>query len=308
MKAEQELAEVAPAKDTLLTIGVFDGVHVGHKYLFSQLIKQAKERGLLSGVVTFRQHPQEVLKQATRLPRLTTTDDKTALIKAVGVDFVVALTFTKETAQIGARDFMTLLQKHLRMKGLVVGADFALGKGREGNIENLRKLGSEMGFSLTVISPIIMNGQVASSSAIRAALTSGDMDTVHRLLGRYFSLSGPVVAGEGRGRKLGFPTANMQVDRQQALPTDGIYATIATVEGKTYKSVTNIGRRPTFDGVDRSVEVFLLDFNGDLYGKKLRIDIVERLREEKKFNSVDELMAQITKDVEHGRKVLADVK
>ena len=194
------------------------------------------------------------------------------------------------------------------MKGLVVGPDFALGRQREGDIENLRKLDQEMGFSLTVISPIIMDGDVASSSAIRAALSQGDMATVRRLLGRYFSLSGPVVAGAGRGQKLGFPTANVAIDHQQALPADGIYATLATVDGRTYQSVTNIGRRPTFDGGERSVEVYLLDYHGNLYGHKLRIEIVERLREEQRFASVEKLVEQIGKDVDLGRKILSRIK
>ena len=304
MPIEEELARLSPKKDTLLTIGVFDGVHLGHKYLISQLKEHAKQQNLLAGVVTFRQHPQEVLSPQTRLPFLTDLDERTNLLKNEGVDTIITLSFTPEFAQLSAREFVTLLQKHLRMRGMVIGPDFALGQNREGNANALHTLGQEMNFSVTVVPPIVINGEVASSTAIRKALAKGDMKKVHQLIGRPFSLHGRVITGAGRGAELGFRTTNLDIDREQALPADGVYATWAYVDDKAYQSMTNIGRRPTFGNNERNVEVLILNYDSDLYGRELKIDIIERLRDEKKFDTVEQLKKQIAEDVNQGRAIL----
>jgi len=304
MQMEQELSELSPKKDMLLTVGVFDGVHLGHKYLISQLTEQARQRDLLTGVITFRQHPLVVLSPQTKLSFLTDLDQRINLLKSEGVEAVVTLSFTPEVAQLGARQFIGLLIKYLRMRGLVIGYDFALGRGREGDINALRSLGPEMGFTVTVIPRVMINGEVASSTAIRKALAGGDMERVRRLLGRYFSLHGRVATGVGRGRGLGFPTANIAADSQQALPPDGVYATWAYIGDKAYPSMTNIGRRPTFGGGECTVEVYILDYTGDLYEHELRVDIVERLRNEKKFSTAAELKEQIAADIKQGSAIL----
>lgn len=304
MQIEKELAKLSPKKDMLLTIGVFDGVHVGHKHLISQLREHAKQQSLLSGVVTFRRHPQEVLSPQSKLPYLTNLAQRTALLKEEGIDAIVTLSFTPELAQLSARQFIGLLQKYLRMRGLVVGPDFALGKNREGNINNLRTLGQDMKFSVTVVPPLVANGKVVSSTASRKALADGDMKTVSNLLGRFFSLSGKIITGASRGAELGFPTANIDINSEQALPTDGVYTSRAYIGNKPYQSVTNIGKRPTFDGKERTVEVYILNSPGDLYGHRLRIDIVERLRGEKRFNTIEELKKQIAEDVKQSRAIL----
>ncbi len=203
MLVEEELAELSPNKDTLLTIGVFDGVHLGHKYLISNLVEQARQQDLLPGVVTFRQHPQEVLSPQIKLPFLTDLDERSALLKGEGVGIIIPLSFTPELAQLSARQFMSLLQKYLRMRGLVIGPDFALGKAREGDIERLGKLGKEMDFSITVVPPAMIDGEVVSSTAIRKALSDGDVKRAAKLAGRPFSLCGSVVSGAGRGAGLG---------------------------------------------------------------------------------------------------------
>jgi riboflavin kinase/FMN adenylyltransferase len=180
-----------------------------------------------------------------------------------------------------------------------------MGRNREGDANALRALGKEMGFSVTAVPPVKINGEVVSSTAIRNALAKGDMEKVHRLTGRFFSLHGRVIAGDGRGAKLGFPTANLDiVDPQHAIPADGIYATRAYIEVRTYKSVTNIGTRPTFDGGNRTVEVYIIDFKGNLYGQDLKIDILKRLRKEKRFASVEELKKQMAEDVKQSIVVL----
>lgn len=304
MQVEEELAESSPEKDMLLTIGVFDGVHLGHKYLISQLTKHARQQHLLSGVVTFRQHPQEVLSPRTNLPFLTNLTEKVNLLKNEGVDAVITLSFTQELAQLSAGQFVGLLKKYLRMRGLLIGTDFVLGRNREGNADALRTLGQDMNFSVEVIPPARVNGEVVSSTAIRNALADGDMERVISLIGRPFSLQGRVTTGTGRGLKLGFPTANLDIDPKQALPAEGVYATWAYIDEQAYQSVTNIGRRPTFDGNGRTVEVYILDYYGDLYGRQLKIDIIKRLRSEKRFDSVEELKKQIARDIKQGRAIL----
>ncbi len=304
MLIEEELTEVTPEKDTLLTVGVFDGVHLGHKYLISKLKKAAEQEDLLSGVVTFRQHPLEVLAPDTLLPYLTNCAEKVELLKAERVDIIAPLTFTQELAALTAREFTGLLKKHLRMRGLIVGPDFTLGKDREGNISVLRELGREMGFSITMIAAMNFFGEVVSSTAIRKYLKEGDLKNVSKLLGRTFSLQGTVVKGDGRGKTLGFPTANLEVDSVQSLLPEGVYATWIHIGDEKYPSVTNIGKRPTFGSNIRTVETYIIDFNGDLYGHELKIDIVDLLRGETKFKNVEELKQQIVDDIEKGKAAL----
>jgi riboflavin kinase/FMN adenylyltransferase len=305
MSVEQELARFSPDKDTLLTVGVFDGVHRGHKYLISRLVEQARKRDLLPGVVTFRQHPQEVLAK-TGLSFLSDLDERIRLIKAEGVAIIVPLSFTPELSHLTPHQFVSLLQKHLKMKGLVIGPDFALGYGREGNIENLKALGKKMGFTVEIVPPVKINGEVVSSTAIREALDKGDMKKVERMIGRPFRLSGPVVTGAGRGVTLGFPTANLSVSPEQAVPADGVYATRAYIDGKDYPSLTYIGSSPTFGGKERRIEAYVLDYNGTLYGRELKIDIMERLRGDVKFKSTEELKQQIAEDVKKGKIILGN--
>jgi riboflavin kinase/FMN adenylyltransferase len=304
MQIEEELGKLSTKRDMLLTIGVFDGVHLGHRYLISQLKELAQKQGLVSGVVTFRQHPQEVLAPQTRLPFLTDLDQRTRLLKNEGVETVIVLSFTPELASFSPRQFLGLLKKYLRMRGLVIGPDFALGQSREGNTDTLRRLGQEMGFSVTVVPPVIINGEVVSSTAIRKALALGDMKRVQSLTGRPFRLQGRVTAGARRGTGLGFPTANLALSPKQALPAEGVYVSQAYIDSQAHPAMTNIGQRPTFGESQRVVEVYLLDYHGDLYGQELAVDIIERLRDEIKFDSPEQLKKQIAKDVKQGKAIL----
>ncbi len=304
MPVEEELGGLSPKKDMLLTIGVFDGVHLGHRYLLSQLTERARQQDLLSGVVTFRQHPQEVLSPQTRLPFLTDLAERTNLLKNEGAEAIITLSFTSELAQLSARQFVSLLKRYLRMRGLVIGPDFTLGRDREGNTNTLRTLGQDMNFSVTVIPPIMISGEVVSSTTIRNALANGDMKRALNLAGHPFSLNGRVTSGAGRGLELGFPTANLDIAPEQALPADGVYATWAYIDGKAFKSMTNVGKRPTFGGSQRAVEVYVLDYHSDRYGRQLKIDIMARLRGEKQFATAEELKKQITEDIKQGRAIL----
>ena len=304
MQVETELSMLSPDKDTILTIGVFDGVHLGHKHLIAELKKQAKEKNSLSGTVTFNQHPVAVLSSRTGLPFLTDLATRTDLLKQEGIDIIAVLSFTRETAQLEAREFVGLLKEHFKMHGLIIGPDFVLGRERGGNIALLRKLGQEMDFSVTVVPPLEIDGEIVSSTAIRNALASGDVEKVQKLSGRPFNLHGVIIRGTGRGAELGFPTANLDIDPQQALPADGVYATRAHVDAETYKSMTNIGTCPTFNGTKRTVEVYILEYHGNLYGKALKIDIMKRLRPEKRFHSPEQLVTQMVEDVKQGSALL----
>ena len=307
MQVEEELAQFAPEKESVLTIGVFDGVHLGHRHLLDFLQRQASAGDYLAGVVTFAQHPLQVLSPQIHLLRLTTLEERIRLIHEMGIDLVIPLSFTSELAQLPARDFVTLLHKHLRMRGLVVGPDFALGKGRGGDVFKLHSLGRELGFWVEVVSPKVVDGDMASSTNIREALAEGDVATVKRFLGRPYALTGPVGRGDERGRQLGFPTANLEVNSGQALPGDGVYATRAYVGDIAFLSVTNIGTRPTFGEGERTVEVYIIGFEGGLYGEELRLELVDRLRPEKRFSGPEELKAQISQDVEQAISVLTKV-
>jgi riboflavin kinase/FMN adenylyltransferase len=305
MEIEQELAKITPQGETLLTIGVFDGVHAGHRYLLAKLQQRAAERKLLSGVVTFNPHPQSVLHPHNQLPWLSNLEDRIRAFQELGVNIVAVLTFTPKVAQLSAREFMSLVKKQLRMRDIMVGPDFALGRGGEGNIKLLRALGREMKFSVEVIPPYTINGEVVSSTLIRQALVQGDMRRVERLMGRYFYLRGKVITSDKRGRVLGFPTANLDIKPQQALPGNGIYATIAQVDGKQFPSATNIGIRPTFGESEKTVETHLLNYKGDLYSKEIRVEFVQKLRDEQRFPSSEELKLQIEKDVREAEAILA---
>jgi len=305
MEIEQELASIAPQGETLLTIGVFDGVHAGHCHLLEKLQQRAAEKNLLSGVVTFNPHPQSVLHPHNQLPSLSSLEDRVRAFQELGVKIVAVLTFTPKVAQLSAREFISLVKKQLRMRGIMVGPDFTLGRGQEGNINLLRSLGREMDFSVEVIPPYTINGEVVSSTLIRRALAQGDMRKVERLMGRYFYLGGTVITSDKRGRVLGFPTANLDIKPQQALPGNGIYATITQVDGKQFPSATNIGIRPTFGEGEKTVETHLLNYKGDLYGKDIRLEFVQKLRDEQRFPSSEELKVQIEKDVREVEAILA---
>jgi len=299
-----ELASISPEGETVITIGVFDGVHLGHRHLIRHLVGQAEAMDLVPGVVTFQRHPQQVLNPKTQISYLTTLEERIALLKRLGVSFVIPLNFTRELAQTTAHEFVMVLQRYLHMKSLIIGPDFALGKNREGNAAVLFDLGREMGFSVQVVPPLVQAGEIVSSTAIRQALAKGHLAKVRNMLGRPYRLSGPVVHGAERGKGLGFPTANLHVNSNQGLPEDGVYATRTYIEGEAYPSVTNVGTCPTFGQQERTVEAYILDKEMKLYNQEIKIDFLEHIREERCFVSPEALAAQINKDVERAREIL----
>ena len=306
--AREELRRAAVGRPTAVTIGVFDGVHRGHQALLERLRARADRDSLATVVVTFHPNPRQVIRPDLPLQYLTSLEDRLDLLMHSGVASVAQVTFTSELAQSDAPDFVRLLKEELQLALLVVGPDFALGRGRGGDVATLRALGDELGFGVEVIEFLQDDSGRVSSTDIRGALATGDIGRVSSLLGRRFSLHGPVVLGLERGRSIGFPTANVAVGADRALPAAGVYATIAHVGGRTYPSVTNIGVRPTFgEGDAMTVECHLLDFEGDLYGRDLRVELTRRLRGEVKFDGPDALKAQIRKDCDAARAELTSL-
>ena len=301
----EELAGPPPETRTAVAIGVFDGVHLGHRTLFRRTIQEANRRGLDSAVVTFRNHPLTVLAPAFQPRYLMDLDSRLEAIKAVGIDHVVAINFTREVSRLSASEFVQHLSSKLNMKALVCGQDFALGKGREGDVPTLTRLGTEYGYEV-VCQDVIREGDLTvSSTAIREALSQGNVDLAMRLMARPFRLSGPVVVGDKRGRLLGFPTANIQVPPDRALLADGIYATRARLDNRMLDSITYVGSKPTFEGETRATEVFIFDFDEDIYGQHLTVDFLALVRSDMRFSGVPELIEQMTNDVKVARKVLA---
>ena len=300
-----ELAASTPPRDSYLTVGVFGGVHLGHQHLFAALVKEAARADCLAGVVTFRNHPSTVLVPGTVVPAITTVEEQVRFINELSIDFVVPATFTLEISKMTAQEFVSLLQRHLRMRGLVVGPDFALGHRREGTPEVLKELGRKRGFSVSVVESFTLDGHIVNSTAIRTALAQGDVQAASSLLGRPFTLEGTVVRGDQRGGSvLNYPTANVQAASGMMVPGDGIYATWAHFGGRRYKAATSIGVRPTFGSNERTVEAFILDYHGDLYNKSMRLEFIHHLRDEVEFESVERLKEQMDRDVEQVRQVL----
>ncbi len=304
MRIDQELAQASIDRDSALTIGVFDGVHRGHQRLIAKVIREAAAKGCMAGVLTFRNHPDSVLNPNFRPQYITGIEERIRLLKELGVDFVIPIRFDLELASLRAKKFVELLRSRLRMRGLVVGPDFAMGYKREGNVETLASLGAEIGFSVSVVDLLSEGGDPVRSTSIRQALAEGKVSDVAKKLGRDFAISGTVVSGEKRGRTLGYPTANLEVGHQMAIPGNGIYATRAFVDGEAYMAATSIGTRPTFDGTGRTIEAFLLSFDSNLYNRVLRLEFVQRLRDELKFDSVEALLKQMQLDVEQTRTLL----
>ena len=306
MSLEEDLAHLSPARDSALTIGVFDGVHRGHRHLIGALVEEARASGLLAGVVTFKNHPVTILRPGTRVHLLTDVTERTRLLKDLGVDFVAAVSFDPALARLPSRKFLRVLVRELRMRKLVVGPDFAMGRDRDGSVETLPGITTEIGSDFKSVDLVTDPSGLVKSTAIRKRIADGEVSAAGHLLGRNFSVHGTVVQGQKRGRELGFPTANLQVDSNLIIPSDGIYATWAHLESGSYMAATSIGLRPTFDdGENRTIEAFLLDFSEDLYGQSLRLEFVQRLRGEEKYDTIEALMAQIDKDVQDTRAALS---
>jgi len=292
---------------SVVTIGNFDGVHRGHAEIFAHLRRKSCDRGLPSVVVTFEPHPLKVLAPESAPLLLTTFEQKAALIEESGIDHLVVVPFSQEFSRLSARDFvLKILCTPLGMRHIIIGHDYAFGRGREGNFKTLENLGVLNGFTLEDLPPLGEEGAIFSSSLVRSAVADGDMDTAARILGRYYRISGTVVHGREIGQTLGFPTANIST-ANELIPPDGVYAVMAQVDGQLVNGACNIGFNPTFGGDTRTIEVFLFDYSGQIYGHRIEVHFVQRLRSVQKFPDVVALKSAISRDVANARIILEKV-
>ena len=291
---------------SVATIGFFDGVHLGHRHLINQVKMAASLNGWCSSIITFPVHPRQVIQSNYQPSLLSSPEEKVELLGTTGIDNCILLPFTRELSQLTAREFMQLLYDNYKVRMLVIGYDHRFGHNRAETFEDYCRYGRELGIHIMQATAYTQEQDKVSSSAIRRALLSGEISTATKYLGYNYFMQGTIVSGYQVGRKIGFPTANLQVDfPNKLIPAIGVYAVRVSVKGQNYKGMLNIGHRPTINnGTDLSIEVHILDFEGDIYNQPMRIEFIDFLRPEAKFHSVDELVLQIQKDKEAALQIL----
>jgi riboflavin kinase / FMN adenylyltransferase len=292
--------------NTVLTLGNFDGLHLGHQELIKMVMKRARKTGAVSMVVTFRPHPLKILAPEKCPPLISIYEEKIALFEKLGLDVLVKIPFTLDFASMSPEDFTKkILCDLLGAKEIFVGYNYRFGKGRTGNVRTLKRLGKQCGFVVREVEQVSFDGEVISSTKIRKLLAEGSVEHAARLLGRDYAVTGIVVKGDGRGKGLGFPTANI-APKHSIIPANGVYAVRFFVREKFYDGIANIGLRPTFDENRLTIEVHVLDFNEDIYGEEISLYFVGRIREERKFKGPDDLVRQIASDILTAREMLAE--
>lgn len=296
---------LAPPAAAVLTIGNFDGVHRGHQAIFSRVVDEARRIQGTAVLITFQPHPAKLLRPELAPPLITTAEQKLAMVETAGMDLVMNLHFTAELCRTPATDFVqSMVVPHFQPRTIFIGTPFRFGHNREGDVKLLSSLGERLGFRAEGIGVVDDDGETISATRIRQALRDGRVAAAGRMLGRPYEMVGTVVKGAGRGKKLLFPTANLACENE-LIPKRGVYATRLRLDDRLLASVTNIGQRPTFDEQGLVVETHVLDFDGDLYQRRVRLQFVERLRDEQRFASRDDLVAQIRQDVVLSRDLLA---
>ena len=306
MAQQLALIQQASLVDAWLTVGIFDGVHIGHQEIIRGLAAGAHATGAPAVVVTFHPHPAAVFLYLGFRDLLSMPVEGVDYLSAIGADVVITHLFDHQVAGTTAVDFLTLCKKHLGFRHLWVGYDFALGHKREGDLHRLHELQLDLDYELQVIPPVQLNGHIVSSSRIRGLLRVGQVAEAAQALGRWYQIIGTVVPGDGRGRKLGIPTANLSLPPEKLIPDAGVYACIATSGDQSFPAAVNIGYRPTFDGstAEPLVEAHLLDFHGDLYGQQVSLQFISRLRGEKRFDSIQALVEQIQQDISNTKELV----
>ncbi|MBT8381774.1 MAG: bifunctional riboflavin kinase/FAD synthetase, partial [Ignavibacteria bacterium] len=290
-----------------ITLGTFDGIHLGHKEIIEAVVQKATEFGGRSLLITFSPHPRKVILGGNNIKLLSTLSEKKKIIETFGMDNLLIIRFTKEFSQQTPEEFVDkYLINGIGVKEIVIGYDHHFGKGRGGDIEILKKKGKEIGFAVTAVPEYKIDDIIVSSTKIRKALIAGDIISANKMLGCYYSFEGLVVPGDKRGRELGFPTANLLVENEdKLLPATGIYAAECIVEGKKHNALLSIGSRPTFHEAGEIIpEVYIIDFNKQIYNQSVRVNVVDRIRGEEKFSSAEELVKQMKNDKETGLKIL----
>ena len=305
MRHYHSLEEIA-VKNAWLTIGVFDGIHRGHREIIHRLVTSAHANGAPAILLTFEPHPASVLS-GQEIKCLTTPQERADLLGKLGVDIVITQSFTRDLAAATALEYMSRLRQALDLKHLLVGYDFALGRGREGSPNRLAEIGRELGYEVEVIQAISDESGVISSTEIRKLVATGNVSEAAQLLGYHYPLGGEVIRGAGRGRTINFPTANIDYPNRKVIPSNGIYACWARLGDEKFMAATNIGFNPTFtpERQTPSLEAYLLDFDRDIYGQHIKLEFVSRIRNELKFNSVQALIWKIQEDVDKTRELLS---
>jgi riboflavin kinase / FMN adenylyltransferase len=304
----RNLDEIEHNKNTIVTLGTFDGIHLGHREIIETVVKKAADSNFRSFLITFDPHPRKVISKDDKIKLLCSLDEKIEIIKSLGMENIFLVNFTREFSQQSPEEF---IQKYIiegiGVKEIVIGYDHHFGKGRGGNVETLLELGNEKGFDVTAVGEFKIGSDTVSSTKIRNAVLSGDCLTATEMLGRFYSFSGTVVQGDSRGKELGFPTANLKIDDEdKLLPAIGIYAVECIIEEKKYYGLLSIGTRPTFYSQGSIIpEIYLFDFDQNIYDKTITVNLVEKIRDEQKFSSVDELIEQMNKDKKAGQEILA---
>lgn len=291
------------SRPTVLTLGVFDGLHLGHQRIMQTVVESAKAINAVPTAITFEPHPRAVLHPESAPPLLQTLDQRLAAFEVLGIKQTIVIRFNKEFAALDAETFLReVIHERLQAREVFLGKGFEFGKNRGGNIELLRKVSQELGFFADEVPEIRLRGSRISSSKIRQLLSEGKINLARRMLGRPYGIEGQIIHGAERGRTIGFPTANLH-PHNRVIPKFGVYATATLIEGVWRRSITNVGVRPTFENeVEPSVETFVLDFDGDLYGNVLRIRFLHHIRDERKFSGIEELKGQINKDVDRAKE------
>ena len=308
MKVFKELADITPEfMGGYVTIGNFDGVHRGHVPLFKKISHQAKAENRKSVVITFDPHPKKILNPEIKpFYLITTIEEKIRLIEQQGIDAVLIIPFSLEFSSITSEEFIRqILWDKLRIRKIFIGHDYTFGKNRQGNETFLKTFGKKLGFEVAVINAVTLGVEAISSTRLRFAILGGDVKTAAALLGRPYNISGIVIEGKKRGRLLGFPTANIKPDKE-LMPARGVYAVTVQFDERQYRGVLNIGLNPTFADVALSMEVYLIDFNENIYGKRLNVCFIDRIRDEVKFDGPEQLIEQIKRDIDQAKAMLIE--
>ena len=303
----QSISKYDKLQNTVITIGTFDGVHIGHRKILERLINSAKTSGLRATVLTFFPHPRMVLQKDAGLKLLNTVEEKAAIMEAIGLDCLIVHPFTKAFSRLTATDFVRdILVNELKAKKIIIGYDHRFGRNRNANIQDLIAFGNTLDFEVEEIPAQEIDEVSVSSTKIRKALESGDIPTANRYLGYPYMLTGTIKRGKGLGRKLSFPTANLHIaEDYKLIPKNGVYVIQSNLNGAPVNGMMNIGVNPTVDGSKRSIEIHFFDFQDNLYGKKLQIEILHRLRDEKRFDSVEDLRKQLEKDKKNALAIIS---
>jgi riboflavin kinase/FMN adenylyltransferase len=303
----QSISKYDKAHPTVVTIGTFDGVHIGHRKILERLIKNAKALGLKSTVLTFFPHPRMVLQQDVSIQLLNTVGEKVRIMQDLGLDYLIIHPFTKGFSRLSASEFVSdILVRDLRVKKIIIGYDHRFGRNRNADINDLKAFGSALDFEVEEISAQEVDDVSVSSTKIRKALEDGDIQTANAFLGYKYMLSGTIVKGKGLGKKLGFPTANLSIsEAYKLIPKDGVYVVSSIINGTIVYGMMSIGFNPTFEGQVRTIETNFFDFEEDLYGNEVQIDIIDRIRDEYKFSSVEALKVQLRKDREVSLSIIS---